>query len=136
MAMLGDTGSRSSCLVKAFFNALVLKCAFSRGTEEAKHTLAMVKGLWGFYKQHQHPLHTLFQNLCPGKCLALCRDWAFCFSSHPAFSSSPFQFLQQQPAPLMPWTSTWKHLAMRMNMPISRKPRSGWKLSTGRGCPR
>lgn len=36
-----------------------------------KHTPAVVKCLWGSFKQHQHPLHPLFQNLCPGKCLAL-----------------------------------------------------------------
>lgn len=43
-------------------------------------------------------------------------------------------FPQLQPAPLMPWTSILRHLEMKTNMRISRKPKRGWRPSTVKEC--
>lgn len=44
------------------------------------------------------------------------------------------QSLPQLLALLMLLTNTWRHLGMKMNMLISRKPRRGLKLSIVKGC--
>jgi hypothetical protein len=65
----------------------------------------------------------------------LINDWTLCFSSQTSFPSA-LQYLRQPPAPLMPLTNIWRHLEMRMNTPISRKPKKDWRPSTERECPR